>query len=334
MQAQLSTENSIISAQQFILCEQKRNISARGEFSWLLSAIIQASKQIAMQVRRAGLNDILGKTGTKNVHGETVEKMDELADALLIESLGRNADVAIISSEENENAVILRESGGKYVVFFDPLDGSSNLNVGVSVGTIFSIMEKPDHVDDRNDEPHTDEIILQPGTKQLAAGYIVYGSSTVLVLTTGEGVHMFTLDPTVGDYLLSKKNIQMPSTGNYYSINEGNEYSFPPGYREWLDALKKEGTYSGRYIGSLVADFHRTLLKGGIFAYPATEKAPDGKLRLMYEANPIAFLAEQAGGVASTGSQRILDIQPTSLHQRVPLLVGSSTEVEKLLNFI
>lgn len=324
----------MISAQQFVLSEQKRNHMARGEFSWLLSAIIQASKQIAMQVRRAGLNGILGSSGNTNVHGERVEKMDEIADALLIEALGQNADVAIISSEENEQAVILRESGGKYVVFFDPLDGSSNLNVGVSVGTIFSIMEKPENLPYTNGDPQMNSRILQPGDKQLAAGYIVYGSSTVLVLTTGEGVHMFTLDPNVGDYLLSRRNVMMPQSGNYYSINEGNANSFSQGYKEWLKFLKDEGSYSGRYIGSLVADFHRTLLKGGIFVYPATEKAPDGKLRLMYEANPMAFIAEQAGGLASTGEKRILEVDPHSLHQRVPLIVGSVNEVNKLLNYI
>lgn len=319
------------SAQQFILYEQQKKSHATGEFTWLLSAITLASKQIATEVRRAGLTNVLGSTGGANVHGESVQKMDILADRLLIETLGRNADVAIISSEENEEPVILRESGGKYVVFFDPLDGSSNLNVGVSVGTIFSIMEKPK-------ENYSDpmEIILQPGNKQLAAGYIVYGASTVMVFTTGDGVHMFTLDPNVGDYLLSKRNIKIPDTGNYYSINEGNAHSFSDGYTEWLNWMKngQNGAYSGRYIGSLVADFHRTLIKGGVFAYPATKNSPEGKLRLMYEANPIAFIAEQAGGLAYSGAQRVLDVQPTSLHQRVPLLVGSKENVETAMDFV
>jgi len=324
-------ENALLSAQQFILHQQKENTNATGEFSWLLSAITLASKHIATYVRRAGLTDVSSAAGHKNVHGETVQKMDEMADQILIESLGHNADVAIISSEENEQPVILRESGGKYVVFFDPLDGSSNLDVGVSVGTIFSIMEKPTDTPD-----NTDDMILQPGSRQLAAGYIIYGSSTVLVFTTGNGVHMFTLDPNVGDYLLSYPDIRMPSSGNYYSLNEGNAKSFSPGYTKWIDWMKnpENGPYSSRYIGSLVADFHRTLIKGGIFVYPATEKSPEGKLRLMYEANPIAFLAEQAGGVALSGNQRIMDIQPTTLHQRTPLIVGSVEEVQRLTGYL
>jgi len=324
-------EHALTSAQQFILGQQKERTNATGEFSWLLSAITLASKHIATYVRRAGLTDVSSATGHKNVHGETVQKMDEMADKILIESLGHNADVAIISSEENEKPVILRESGGKYVVFFDPLDGSSNLDVGVSVGTIFSIMEKP-----TEGTYTTDDVILQPGSRQLAAGYIIYGSSTVLVFSTGDGVHMFTLDPNVGDYLLSYPNITMPKRGNYYSINEGNSKSFSPGYQKWIDWMKnpENGPYSSRYIGSLVADFHRTLIKGGIFVYPATEKSPEGKLRLMYEANPIAFLAEQAGGIALAGKQRIMDIQPTTLHQRTPLIVGSSEEVQRLTEYL
>jgi len=318
------------SAQQFILYEQKKSKEATGEFSWLLSAITLASKHIAMYVRRVGLTDASQATGSKNVHGETVQMMDEMADQVLIDSMGFNADVAIISSEENEEPVILRESGGKYVIFFDPLDGSSNLDVGVSVGTIFSIMEKPEGVNDPK------QAILQPGARQVAAGYIIYGSSTVLVFSTGDGVHMFTLDPYVGDYLLSHRDLKIPDTGKYYSINEGNAQSFSPAYQKWLNWLKSEeaGPYSSRYIGSLVADFHRTLIKGGIFAYPATAKSPEGKLRLMYEANPIGFIAEQAGGLATSGKQRIMDIQPTSLHQRTPLIVGSKTEVEKVLEYL
>jgi fructose-1,6-bisphosphatase I len=227
--------------------------------------------------------------------------------------------------------MILRESGGKYVIYFDPLDGSSNINVGVSVGTIFSILEK---TKDSYKDPL--EIILQPGYRQIAAGYIMYGSSTVLVLTTGNGVHMFTLDPNIGDYLLSKKNIEFPKNGKCFSINEGNSKSFDDGYLKWLDWVKspEQGPYTARYIGSLVADFHRTLIQGGIFAYPTTKKSPEGKLRLMYEANPIAFIAEQAKGMATSGKTRIMDIQPNSIHQRVPLIVGEKDEVERLLSFI
>lgn len=331
MIAYKSPEHALTSAQQFIIREQTNNETVTRELALILSGITLASKHIANHVKRDGLTNVSEKTDHTNVHGETVKILDELADQMLIESLGLNADVAIISSEENEEPVILRETDGKYIIFFDPLDGSSNLNVGVSVGTIFSIMEKPQR-------PYNDplEIILQPGTNQIAAGYIMYGSSTVLVFTTGNGVHMFTLDPHIGDYLLSRTNIVFPDKGNCYSVNEGNSMSFSPGYQKWLEWVKspEAGPYTARYIGSLVADFHRTLIHGGVFAYPATEKSPKGKLRLMYEANPIAFIAEQALGAASNGSTRIMDIQPESLHQRVPLIVGEKTEVERIMNFI
>jgi len=331
MQFYKSRESALLSAQQYILLQQKQTKDATGELTWLLSAITLASKHIAMHVRRDGLTDLSSPTGETNVHGELVQKMDEMADRILIDALGYNADVAVISSEENEKPVILKESGGKYIVFFDPLDGSSNLNVGVSVGTIFSIMRKPENVNG-----NTEDIILQPGLKQIAAGYIMYGSSSVLVLTTGDGVHVFTYDPAVGEYLLSKENLMIPDNGKYYSINEGNALSFDQGYHRWLDWVKSEeaGPYSARYIGSLVADFHRTLLKGGIFLYPSTAKSPEGKLRLMYEANPIAWIAEQAGGMAIDGQNRILEIEPDSLHQRTPLVVGSTPEVERLLGFL
>jgi len=331
MQAYKSPEHALTTAQQFLLLEQSGDSNLTRELAFLISAITLASKHIALYVKRDGLTDVSDKTTGKNVHGEEVKKLDELADKMLIDSLGLNADVAIISSEENEKPVILRESGGKYILFFDPLDGSSNLNVGVAVGTIFSIMEKPP-------QAYTDpsEVILQPGNRQIAAGYIMYGSSTVLVFTTGNGVHMFTLDPNVGDYLLSRKDITFPSGGKCYSINEGNAHSFDPGYKKWLDWVKSDeaGPFTGRYIGSMVADFHRTLIQGGVFAYPATKKSPEGKLRLMYEANPIAFIAEQAKGMATNGTSRILDIQPTSLHQRVPLLFGETKEVQRIMSYV
>ncbi|MDH4261410.1 MAG: class 1 fructose-bisphosphatase [Spirochaetia bacterium] len=331
MKAYKSPEHALTSAQQFLLLEQNSDSHLTKELALLISSITLASKHIALYVKRDGLTDVSEKTNSKNVHGEEVKKLDELADKMLINSLGLNADVAIVSSEENENPVILRESGGKYILFFDPLDGSSNLSSGIAVGTIFSIMEK-------SKTTYSDpmEIILQPGNRQIAAGYIMYGSSTVLVFTTGKGVHMFTLDPNVGDYLLSRQNMTFPDNGKCYSINEGNAHSFDPGYNKWLDWVKSNeaGPYTGRYIGSMVADFHRTLIQGGVFAYPATKKSPEGKLRLMYEANPIAFIAEQAKGMATNGKSRILDIQPTSLHQRVPLLFGEKKEVEKIMSYI
>jgi len=331
MRSYKSPAQALTSVQQFMIQEQSENTHLTRELAFLLSGITLASKHIALYVKRDGLTDVSDKTETTNVHGEEVKKLDELADKILIDSLGLNADVAIISSEENEKPVILQESGGKYILFFDPLDGSSNLNVGVSVGTIFSIMEKP-----KNTSKDPMESILQPGNRQIAAGYIMYGSGTVLVFSTGKGVHMFTLDPNVGDYLLSRKNITFPNKGKCYSINEGNAKSFDPGYQKWLEWVKSDeaGPYTARYIGSMVADFHRTLIQGGVFVYPTTKKSPEGKLRLMYEANPIAFIAEQAKGMATNGTTPILDIMPESLHQKVPLIVGETKEVEKVLSFI
>jgi fructose-1,6-bisphosphatase I len=287
---------------------------------------------VAAQIRRAGLVDVVGSAGTTNVQGETVQKLDVLANQALLSCLGNRGNVGVLASEENdEPAVVLRDPKyGKYVVIFDPLDGSSNIDVNVGVGTIFSIFRRDLQGIGLRD-PGADA--LQVGTKQIAAGYVLYGPSTLLVYSTGHGVHGFTLDPSFGAYLLTHPDIKMPETGPYYSVNEANMASFPSGYQHFVTALR-EGTtgqtYSSRYVGSLVADFHRTLLKGGIFCYPPTRRHPQGKLRLMYEANPIAFLAEQAGGMASDGSRRILEIQPDSLHQRTPLAIGSRREMTLL----
>ncbi|MGV3607971.1 MAG: class 1 fructose-bisphosphatase [Planctomycetaceae bacterium] len=323
--------------QQHIIEEQrKHHPQASGEFSWLLSGITLATKIVAANVRRAGLNDVLGSTGDSNVQGEVVQKLDLLANQVLLQFLGNRGNVAIMASEENENpAVVERDrKHGKYVVVFDPLDGSSNIDVNVSVGTIFSILRRePDPTGSRD----TLADVLQPGYRQVAAGYVVYGSSTMLVYTTGNGVFGFTLDPSIGAYLLSHDRITMPAQGTFYSCNEANADSFPEPYRKYLAALRAGDlgkSYSSRYIGSLVADFHRTLLKGGVFLYPPTASYPSGKLRLLYEANPIAFLAEQAGGQATSGKQRILDIEPTSLHQRTPLMVGSREEMRFLESFL
>jgi fructose-1,6-bisphosphatase I len=313
--------------------EQRRySPTASGDFSWLLSGITLATKIVAAQVRRAGLVDVLGAVGRQNVQGEVVQKLDVLANDALRQSLGSRGNVAIMASEENEEPMVVprdREHG-KYVVVFDPLDGSTNIDVNVSVGTIFSILRRdPDPGATR--DPLID--VLQPGRRQVAAGYVVYGSSTMLVYTTGNGVYGFTLDPAIGAYLLSHERITMPAHGSIYSVNEANSDSFPEPYQRFLAHLRSGQagrTYSSRYIGSLVADFHRTLLKGGVFLYPPTRHHPQGKLRLLYEANPIAFLAEQAGGRATEGTRNILDIPPTSLHQRTPLVVGSREEVELL----
>jgi fructose-1,6-bisphosphatase I len=320
-----------------ILEGQRAARGATGELTALLQQITLCTKIIASRVNMAGLADHLGLTGETNVQGEEVQKLDELANATLIRNLSRGGKVCALGSEE-ETEPVLPPAGypsGKYVVLFDPLDGSSNIDVNVSIGTIFSIHERisPERVGGSVAD------LLQPGHKQVAAGYVIYGSSTMLVYSTGQGVHGFTLDPTVGDFFLSHVNIRMPARGKIYSVNEGNHATWQPGVQKWVEWLKapsedKLRPYSARYVGSLVADFHRTLLKGGVFAYPADKKNTNGKLRLMYEAAPLAMIAEQAGGAASTGSERILEVVPRELHQRVPLYIGSKDDVEDALKFI
>jgi len=323
--------------QQHILEEQRRHHpDASGEFSWLLSGITLATKIVAAQVRRAGLVGIIGVTREMNVQGEAVQKLDVIANDTLLQFLGNRGNVAIMASEENEHPVIVERDRkkGKYVVVFDPLDGSSNIDVNVSVGTIFSILRRDPDPSGKRDVLAD---VLQPGTQQVAAGYVVYGSSTMLVYSAGSGVHGCTLDPSIGAYLMSHENMRMPACGKIYSCNEANSESFPPAYQKYLHHLRSGATgrtYSSRYIGSLVADFHRTLLKGGIFLYPPTQAHPQGKLRLLYESNPMAFLAEQAGGSAIGGQDRILSIRPDSLHQRTPLVVGSREEVVLLQRFL
>jgi fructose-1,6-bisphosphatase I len=320
--------------QRHIAEQQRAHPTATGEFSWLLSGITLATKAIAAQVRRIGLGDLRGVAGGENVQGETVMKMDRYADDVLLDCLGYRDQVSVMVSEENQEPVVTKNvAHGKYVVLFDPLDGSSNLDCNVAVGTIFAIYARRPH---SNGERDALEDVLQPGTQMLAAGYVLYSSSTVLAYTTGAGVHMFTLDPMIGAYVLSQENVRMPARSKTYSCNEGNAESFPAGVGRYLTWAKSReaGPYSSRYVGSLVADFHRTLLKGGVFLYPPTAKQPGGKLRLLYECNPMAFLAEQASGAASDGQQRILDKVPTDLHQRTPLYVGSKEEVETVLNFL
>lgn len=328
-------EHLIVTVQQHILNEQRKRFpQATGSFSWLLSGITLATKMTQAKVRRAGLLDVLGDAGDVNVQGETQQKLDVYANEALWHCLSVRENVAILASEEDDEAVTFqgRQQLGKYIVVFDPLDGSSNIDVNVSVGTIFSILGMPP------ERPENGRLaaVLQPGVKQLAAGYVVYGSSTVLVYTTGHGVHSFTLDPDIGAYVLSHENIRMPQEGNIYSVNEANIDSFPEPYQEYLRGLRggmMGRQYSSRYIGSLVADFHRTLLKGGIFMYPPTARYPGGKLRLLYEANPIAFIAEQAGGVATDGQRRVLEVQPTDVHERVPFVVGGQSEMAEFEAF-
>jgi fructose-1,6-bisphosphatase I len=311
--------------------------AASGAFTSLLNQIGLAAKLITSKVRRAGLANILGYTGETNVQGEQVQKLDEVANETLIASLGRRRHCAAIASEEMEEIKILStDPRAKYVVVFDPLDGSSNIDVNISIGTIFGVLRRPDTTG-----VVTEADFLTPGKDLLAAGYVLYGSSTMLVLSTGVegGVHGFTYDPTVGEFFLSHENIRIPERGKTYSINEGNYASWTDEVKRWNSWIKEEDKDSGRpygcrYVGTLVADAHRTLLKGGIFAYPADKKSRGGKLRLLYEANPFAFIFEAAGGKASTGRERILDIVPEALHQRVPLVIGSSHDVDVFEQFM
>ncbi|MEQ1884909.1 MAG: class 1 fructose-bisphosphatase [Bryobacteraceae bacterium] len=319
----------ITTVQQHILQQQEELFpEARGVFSSLLSGMTLATKAIQAQVRRAGLVDVIGSAGETNVQGEEQQKLDVYANQMLLHCLGRRDAVAMLVSEENDEPVTFDRARdtGRYIVVFDPLDGSSNIDVNVSVGTIFSIFRRPENA---GDDPV--RAVLQQGLKQVAAGYVVYGSSTIFVYTAGRGVFGFTLDPSVGAYVLAYENMKMPAQGKYYSVNEANAEAFPDNYREylhWMRSGQLGKEYSSRYVGSLVADFHRTLLKGGVFLYPPTKSHPKGKLRLMYEANPLAFIAEQAGGLATNGHQRILEVQPESIHERTPLVIGSKVEIE------
>jgi fructose-1,6-bisphosphatase I len=323
--------NMITTVQHHIRLQQRNFKEASGTFSWLLSGLTLATKMVEAKIRLGGLGDVLGAHGAVNVQGEEQQKLDVYANNALLHCLGARDSVAALVSEEDEEPVIINgdPESGKYIIVFDPLDGSSNIDVNVNVGTIFSILK-------RMDTEHGDlnASILQPGYKQVAAGYVVYGPSTVLVYTVGNGVHGFTLDPTIGAFVLTNEQMMMPEQGPYYSTNEANAGTWPEEYREYLAMLLRGDlngqAYSSRYIGSLVADFHRTLLKGGVFLYPPTVKKPEGKLRLLYEANPLAFIAEQAGGMAINGRERILDLQPTGIHQRTPFIVGSKREVEAL----
>jgi fructose-1,6-bisphosphatase I len=319
-----------------ILEGQLKAKGATGELTALLQQITLSTKIIASRVNMAGLADVLGLTGETNVQGEEVQKLDELADTVLIRNLSRGGKVCALGSEEQDQPILTPDGypAGKYVVMFDPLDGSSNIDVNVSIGTIFGVHERRSPAGG----PANEKDLLQAGSKQVAAGYVIYGSSTMLVYSTGQGVHGFTLDPSVGEFFLSHVDIKIPQRGKIFSVNEGNAHSWEPGVQKWTDWLKtpsedKARPYSARYVGSLVADFHRTLLKGGVFAYPPDKKNKSGKLRLMYEAAPLAFLVEQAGGAASTGDQRILEIEPTELHQRVPLYIGSKQDVEDAVRF-
>jgi len=322
---------------EFILDKQHEFPYASGDLTRLLNDIGIASKIINREVRKAGLLNILGAAGTENIQGEDQQKLDVYADNQFINAFRYGGQVCAIASEENEDYLAFENEPskhGKYVVTFDPLDGSSNIDVNVSIGTIFSIYRRV-----TTDGPAQLEDFLQKGSEQIAAGYVVYGPSTMLVYSTGKGVNGFSLDPSIGVYCLSHPDMKMPDDGRLYSFNEGNYNTYSKGLQKYCDWVKEEDKptgrpYSCRYIASMVADVHRNLIKGGVFCYPATAGSPNGKLRLLYECNPMAFIVEQAGGIANTGNQRILDIQPTSLHQRVPVIMGSKNMVNKVLEFV
>ncbi len=323
---------------EFVIEKQAEFPFAKGELTRLLHHIGIASKIVHKKVNKAGLVDILGEAGNRNVQGEDQKKLDVFADVQFIDALQASGECCGIASEEQEGWLAFEDDfskEGNYIFLMDPLDGSSNIDVNVSIGTIFSIYRR---VSPRGTTPG-EEDFLQPGTKQVAAGYIIYGSSTMLVYTTGRGVNGFTLDTSIGEFCLSHTKVSTPDDGTIYSINEGNYVHFPDGVKKYLKYCQEKDAatarpYSSRYIGSLVADFHRNLLKGGIFIYPETATAPNGKLRLLYECNPIAYLAEQAGGKASTGTGRVMEVQPDELHQRVPFYVGSKNMVEKVEAFL
>jgi fructose-1,6-bisphosphatase I len=310
---------------EFIIEREKDFPFATGDLSQLLTSIRLAAKLVNREVNKAGLvTDILGATDQHNIQGEQQQKLDVYANDRFITAMRNQGAVCAVASEENDEHIVFdnpASCGGKYVVAMDPLDGSSNIDVNVSIGTIFSIYRRLDP------EKVTVDDFLQPGNQQVAAGYVVYGSSTMLVYTTGNGVNGFTLDPSIGVFCLSHPNMRIPEDGKIYSVNEGNYFDFPEPVRNYIDACKRK-KYSARYIGSLVADFHRNLLKGGIYMYPGTTDKPGGKLRLVYEANPLSMLVEQAGGAATDGKTRILDIKPEKLHQRCPLFIGSPRMVE------
>lgn len=321
--------------EEYIIQAQNKFPGATGELSQLLRDIGLAAKIISREVNKAGITNLLGTFGSENVHGETVKKLDIFANEQLISALERSRITCMVISEENDGIVRLNSEGGKYIVYIDPLDGSSNIDVNVSIGSIFSIyMRQP-----RFDNELVEKDALQPGTRQVAAGYVLYGSSTILAYTTGLGVSAFTLDPSLGEFILSFDDYKLPEHGNIYSINEGSYNSWQSGLKKYIKYCQQEDKaaqrpYTARYIGSMVADLHRTLVKGGIFIYPASIKYPNGKLRLMYECNPLSFIIEQAGGLAIDGHQRILEIEPKSIHQRSPIFIGSRQNVKMVQSFL
>lgn len=322
---------------EFIIEKQQEFPYSSGELSRIINSIRLAAKVVNYKVNKAGLVDIVGQAGAQNIQGEEQQKLDVYANEVFIQTLINREIACGIASEENDDFITIEGSdkghNNKYVILMDPLDGSSNIDVNVSVGTIFSVYRRVTPIG----TPVTLEDFLQPGIHQVAAGYVIYGTSTMLVYTTGHGVNGFTLNPAIGTFYLSHPNMQFPENGKIYSVNEGNYIHFPQGVKDYIKYCQQEEgdrPYTSRYIGSLVSDFHRNMIKGGIYLYPTSSKAPNGKLRLLYECNPMAYLAEQAGGKASDGFQRIMEIKPTELHQRVPFFCGSKNMVEKAEEFM
>jgi fructose-1,6-bisphosphatase I len=323
-----NTATSVVTIERYIIEQERLYPEATGELSGLLYDLALAAKMIANKVRSAGLADIIGATNDRNVQGEVQQKLDVISNDIIIKAMDHAGRLCAMASEEEPDIIQIPDGFrcGKYCLLFDPLDGSSNIDVNVPVGTIFSVVRKIT----RGNRGEMEDM-LQPGRRQVAAGYVIYGSSTMLVYTTGQGAHGFTLDPSIGEFLLSHPNIKMPEHGRYLSVNDSYEQYWDDETRALMRRYRgldgERDPMNARYVGSLVADFHRNLLGGGLFAYPANAKSPNGKLRLLYEANPLAFIVEQAGGMAINGSQRILDIEPTGLHQRTPLFIGSKEDV-------
>ncbi|PAU93960.1 class 1 fructose-bisphosphatase [Aliifodinibius salipaludis] len=327
--------NRVITLEEYIIQAQNKFPGATGELSQLLRDIGLAAKIISREVNKAGITNILGEEGSTNIHGETVKKLDMFADKQLISALNRSEITCMVISEENDGIVELDNDGGKYIVYLDPLDGSSNIDVNVSIGSIFSIYMRKNPDTNKLSE----EDALQSGVQQVAAGYVLYGSSTLMAYTTGLGVSVFTLDPSIGEFILSDDDVKIPDYGTIYSVNEGSYHSWEEGLKQYIKYCQVEDSetsrpYKARYIGSMVADVHRTLITGGIFIYPNSSQYPNGKLRLMYECNPLSFVIEQAGGMAIDCNGRILEIEPESLHQRTPIFIGSKENVLKVKEFL
>lgn len=334
----MQIESRLKTIDQHIACEETMHPEATGEFSLLLHDLTFAIKLIAKEVRRAGLNNILGSTGHTNIHGERVQRLDEYANDAIYLSLMNGGHVCVMASEESNDIVLVPKKAkkGKYVIVFDPIDGSTNIDVNITIGTIFSIFQR---LDPKSHETASTEDVLQPGSKQVAAGYALYGSSTLLVYTTGHGVYVFTYDPSIGEFFLTFDNITIPKRGYFYSCNEGNYYRWDKEIQAYIKFLKSPydkmtKPYTSRYVASVVADLHRTLHYGGIYLYPADNYQPEGKIRLVYEANPLAMIIEQAGGIASSGKKRIMDLKPDSIHQCTPFFAGSPENISEIEQFI